>query len=251
MPKLITVVIALGLAAFAGPAFAQDEAPPPADAAPSADPGAEPSAAPRAEPAPAPTSDATTEGADAAEGTEGEAAPSDAQPSTQPADVSAPASQPADLSAPASQPADVAAPASQPAGDVDGGVDGTDTAEGADAGGGTLLSAGTPQPDVMERRLVAYVSTGVAAVALGTGITLGSLALSKYSCLNDVLACNEGLEQPIVGEGFLDQKAEVETLSLLADMAYVVAAAATIVAVTGYIRGYFLTDEDGAGEVTP
>ena len=35
------------------------------------------------------------------------------------------------------------------------------------------------------------------------------------------------------------------SMALFADMAYVVAAAATIVAVTGYIRGYWLTGEDG------
>jgi hypothetical protein len=100
-------------------------------------------------------------------------------------------------------------------------------------------------PTVGERRLVAYVATGVAAVALGAGITLGVLALDGYTCLEDVPACNErdGME-PIEGEDFLDRKAQVETTALFADMAYVVAAAATVVAVTGYIRGYFLTGED-------
>lgn len=239
MPKLITVVVAFGFALFALPAFAQGESPPPESAAPGADASAEALGEEANADVPEPEA--------LAPATE----PSDlSAPASQPADVSAPASQPADVSASASQPADVSAPASQPASGLTGEAPDVDDG-GADAGGGTLLAAEVARSDVMERRLVAYVASGVAVVALGTGITLGTLALSKYNCLADVVGCNAGLEQPILGEGFLEQKAEVETLSLLADMAYVVTAAATIVAVSGYIRGYFLTEEDGAAEVTP
>lgn len=238
MPKLMTVVVALGLAAFAGPTLAQDETPPPTEAP------------------------AEAEASDEAPAEEGSTAPDleAPAPAGEPSEVPASTSQPADVEVDVdvdveSEPADAApTPPSPPdtdatdASDIDDTERGADGIDGADTGGDALL-AGAVTSEAMERRLVAYVATGVAAVALGTGITLGTLALNKYNCLSDVVACNQGLDDPIQGLTFLDQKAEVETLALLADMAYVVAAAATVVAVTGYIRGYFLTEEDA--EVTP
>ncbi len=269
MPKLVTVLGTMALALLAGPTFAQQTPPPAATEAAEPDapvtmetPQAE-APATESSPAAAPATEAPATAAPATD-----ASPTDASPMETPAaetpaaetpaaetpGAEAPASQPAagpasrPAAGPASQPA---AAASQPAGPASQAATSADASDApADTAAPALVDAG-PKPDVLERRLVAYVSTGVAAVALGAGITLGTLALTQYDCLNNVLVCNESAEDPILGDEFLDKKAEVETLSLVADMAYVVAAAATIVAVTGYIRGYFLTEEEPAGEVTP
>lgn len=235
MPKLITVIVALGLASFAGAAVAQDETPP-ASAPAEAETAGEGSSA-----APATGSEAPTDNA------------ADASPETASESVDAETQATAPSETPSETPADTAAPSTQPApSSADAGSATSEpeaTVGDAPAAPGAALAASGPSAEAMERRIVAYVATGVAAAALVTGITLGTLALNKHACLSDVVACNQGAAEPILGEAFLEQKAEVETMSLLADMSYVVAAAATIVAITGYIRGYFLTEEDA--EVTP
>ena len=92
--------------------------------------------------------------------------------------------------------------------------------------------------------MVAYVASGASVVALGIGITMGVLAQSQFACLQDVVACNADLEDPIEGSELLDARAEVEHKALVADMMYLVAGAAAVVAVTGYIRGYYMTGEE-------
>jgi len=171
-----------------------------------------------------------------------------------PAAPDAPASAPAvpETVAPASAPAvpETVAPASAPAAPVPTPEEVTPP----DAPTAAAEPEPTPpppkgtDPTIADRRLVAYVASGVALVALGAGVGLGVFALDGYTCLEDVTACNarDGVE-PIEGQDFLERKGQVETTAVFADMAYVVAAAATVVAVTGYIRGYFLTGEEPGG----
>lgn len=100
------------------------------------------------------------------------------------------------------------------------------------------------EPSVEERRLVAYVSTGVAIASLATGITMGVLAQQQFDCAKDILACNDGLQNKVVGEELFDVRAEIEQKALFADMAYLFAAAATVVATVGYLRGFVFLDEE-------
>jgi hypothetical protein len=176
----------------------------------------------------------TEEGAEASHSAEAAPAPAGEAPASQPA---APASQPA---APVSAAASEASPTDDDDDDVGPPIEASFP--------GAALQGRSGDPTVGQRRLIAYLSSGVAVAALATGVTFGILANNEYGCLADVLACNQTRDEPILGSAFLDKKAEVDTLSLFADMAYVVAVAATIVAVTGYIRGYWLTGEE---EVSP
>lgn len=232
MPKLVTLCTTLILVLAPAGAQAQDDAPA-EEAAPATQPAA-----------PAPEEPAQEDPAALESEPEEEEVTS---PATQPAESEGAATQPA---GPATRPADepteptepTAAP-EEPAGDEDMGPP-------ADASfPGAALQGSSGDPTVRQRRLIAYVSSGVAVAALATGVTLGVIANNEYSCLADVIACNEQRDEPILGSAYLDKKAEVDTLALFADMAYVVTAAATIVAVTGYIRGYWLTGEEE--EVTP
>jgi pyruvate dehydrogenase E2 component (dihydrolipoamide acetyltransferase) len=105
-------------------------------------------------------------------------------------------------------------------------------------------STGNPEePTLQERRLVAYVATGVSVTSLATGIVFGVLAQQEYACISDVVTCNKGLKNKIVGEELFDARAEVEQKSLIADMAYLFAAASAVVAVVGYLRGFVFVDE--------
>lgn len=168
----------------------------------------------------------------------------------------APASMPA-ASAAASQPASSAAsqPASRPAAAVVSQASedivpaGEDQATGRVEPSGVSSSPNVLPAEMKERRLVAFVAAGVATVALGAGIALGVVAQQRYQCLSDVVACNQTLEEPIVGDAFLEARAEVENLSLLADMSYVLAAGSALVAVTSFVRGFLLPVE--LEEVTP
>lgn len=98
------------------------------------------------------------------------------------------------------------------------------------------------EPSLNERRLVAYVATGVSVASLATGVTFGILAANDYACLSDVVACNKGLDKKIVGDKIFDARAELEQKSLIADMAYLVAAASAVVAVVGFLRGFVFVD---------
>ena len=102
------------------------------------------------------------------------------------------------------------------------------------------------EPSLEERRIVAYVSTGVAVASLATGITMGVLAQQQFDCAKDILACNGTLQNKVVGEELFDIRAEVEQKALFADMAYLFAGAATVVATVGYLRGFVFIDEEPA-----
>lgn len=106
------------------------------------------------------------------------------------------------------------------------------------------------EPSLLERQIVAIVASGVAVVALAAGVGLGVFAYVQYQCLADVIACNENLEDPITGTELFDARANVEQLALLADMAYLFAAASALVAVTGFIRGFFFTGKSDDAEPT-
>lgn len=182
---------------------------------------------------------------------------------------SAPASQPADdvveaeppVEAPASAPA--TGPASAPARDVEPAPDTAASTETPEAvpeetapdaevvDEPELVPAVSDEPNVEERRLVAYVATGVAAASLAVGATVGFLAQQDYACLADVVACNATREDPITGTEFLDAVAEVEHKAVLADMMYVLAATSAVVAVTGYLRGFVFTGEQEDAAAAP
>lgn len=168
-------------------------------------------------------------------------------PASMPAASSA-ASQPA--SSAASQPASRPAAAAVPLAPEDVTPAGEDLAVAGTADTSAVSSSSNVLPaEVKERRLVAFVAAGVATVALGAGIALGVVAQQRYQCLADVVACNQTLEEPLVGDAFLEARAEVENLSLLADMSYVLAAGSALVAVTSFVRGFLLPVE--TEEVTP
>jgi hypothetical protein len=103
------------------------------------------------------------------------------------------------------------------------------------------------EPSLEERRLVAYVATGVAVASLITGITFGILAQAEFDCAKDVIRCNAGLQNKIVGEELFDVRSEIEQKALAADMAYLFAAASAVVATVGYLRGFVFVEE---GETT-
>ncbi|MFH1810342.1 MAG: hypothetical protein ABIJ09_16470 [Pseudomonadota bacterium] len=88
----------------------------------------------------------------------------------------------------------------------------------------------------LERLIVTGVAGGVAVVGLGVGITFGVLALNDYNCLSDVVECNKTLDEPIIGDKYLDARAEVERKALYADMGFLVAATAATVAIVGAVE---------------
>jgi hypothetical protein len=107
------------------------------------------------------------------------------------------------------------------------------------------------EPSLEERRLVAYIATGVSVIALATGATFGVLAQIEFDCAKDVIACNQDLNNKIVGEELFDVRAEIEQKALAADMAYLFAGAAAVVATVGYLRGFVFVEEDGATASLP
>lgn len=107
------------------------------------------------------------------------------------------------------------------------------------------------EPSVEERRIVAFVSTGVAVASLATGVTMGVLAQVQFDCAKDILACNKTLQNPVVGDELFDVRSEVEQKAVFADMAYLFAGAAAVVATVGYLRGFVFVDEEGAPAAAP
>lgn len=105
------------------------------------------------------------------------------------------------------------------------------------------VAASADEPSLEERRLVAYVASGVSVASLVTGITLGILAQTEFDCAKDVIACNAGLQNKIVGDELFDVRSEVEQKALAADMAYLFAAASAVVATVGYLRGFVFVEE--------
>lgn len=106
------------------------------------------------------------------------------------------------------------------------------------------------EPSLEERRLVAYVSTGVAVVSLAAGVTMAVLAKTQFDCAADIIECNKGLNNKVVGQELFDLRAEVEQKALFADMAFLFAGASAVVATVGYLRGFVFVDE-APGENAP
>ena len=113
----------------------------------------------------------------------------------------------------------------------------------------TVSEGPAEEPSVEERRIVAYVSTGVAVASLATGITMGLLAQAQFDCAKDIIACNGTLQNKVVGDELFDVRAEIDQRALLADMAYLFAGAAAVVATVGYLRGFVFVDEEPAPAV--
>jgi len=90
--------------------------------------------------------------------------------------------------------------------------------------------------------MVAYVATGVSVASLITGVTFGILAQSELACAQDVITCNQGLDNKIVGAELFDVRAEIEQKALAADMAYLFAGSSALVAVVGYLHGFVFTE---------
>ena len=108
------------------------------------------------------------------------------------------------------------------------------------------------QPNVSERRIVAYVASGVTAAALVAGVVFGVVAQTQFNCIQDVVACNKGLADPIVGDELFDARADVERFSVLADGSYLLAGVGAVVATAAYLRGFVFTGEDAdAGTPAP
>lgn len=107
------------------------------------------------------------------------------------------------------------------------------------------------EPSLEERRIVAWVSSGVAVASLATGITMGLLANAQYACAADIQACNAGLQNKVVGEEMFDLRAEIEQKALFADMAFLFAGASAVVATVGFLRGYVFVDEAPGENASP
>jgi hypothetical protein len=121
---------------------------------------------------------------------------------------------------------------------------------------GTPPSAGTAQvqaeePTVEERRLVAYVATGVTVASLASGITFGILAQTEFNCAKDVINCNKTLQNKIVGTELFDVRREIEQKALAADMSYLFAIASAVVATAGYLAGFVFVDQTAMTEEQP
>ena len=111
--------------------------------------------------------------------------------------------------------------------------------------------AAAEEPSLEERRLVAYLATGVSLASLVTGVTFGVLAQSEFDCAKDVLACNAGLQNKIVGEELFDVRNEIEQKAVAADIAYLFAGAAAIVATVGYLNAFVFVEEGEPVAVLP
>ena len=111
--------------------------------------------------------------------------------------------------------------------------------------------AAAEEPSLEERRLVAYLATGVSLASLVTGVTFGVLAQSEFDCAKDVLACNAGLQNKIVGEELFDVRNEIEQKAIAADIAYLFAGAAAIVATVGYLNAFVFVEEGEPVAVLP
>lgn len=107
------------------------------------------------------------------------------------------------------------------------------------------------EPSLQERRIVAYVSTGVAVVSLAAGVTMAVLAKTQFDCAADIIECNKGLENKIVGQELFDLRAEIEQKALFADMAFLFAGASAVVATVGYLRGFVFVDEAPGENAAP
>jgi hypothetical protein len=107
------------------------------------------------------------------------------------------------------------------------------------------------EPTVEERRLVAYVATGVTVASLASGITFGILAQTEFNCAKDVINCNKTLQNKIVGTELFDVRREIEQKALAADMSYLFAVASAVVATAGYLAGFVFVDQTAMTEEAP
>jgi hypothetical protein len=107
------------------------------------------------------------------------------------------------------------------------------------------------EPSLQERRIVAYVASGVAVASLAAGITMGVIAQQQFDCASDIIACNQGLQNKVVGEEIHTLRAEIEQKALFADMFYLFSAAAAVVATVGFLRGFVFVDEEEADATAP
>jgi protein-disulfide isomerase len=105
------------------------------------------------------------------------------------------------------------------------------------------------EPSLEERRIVAFVATGVSVASLATGVVMGVLAQQQFACADDIISCNGSLKDPVVGEEFFDVRAEIEQKALFADMAFLFAGASAVVATVGFLRGFVFVDEPTAAPV--
>jgi hypothetical protein len=117
-----------------------------------------------------------------------------------------------------------------------------------DAFGDELAEEDDGDPSLLERRIVAFVASGVSVISLGVGGVFAGLAWQQNQCLQDVVECNKTLDDPIEGTEFLDAKTELEHKAVIADMAFLFAGAAALVAVTGFVRGFVFTGEEEGDE---
>jgi hypothetical protein len=171
----------------------------------------------------------------AAEAVSEEPAPIDDGTSSEPSDVEAPARDSADVSPPVDETVDPIA------------VDET-VVEVQEQEASSGIGIDLDEPSVLERQIVAFVASGVSVTSLAVGVAVGILAWQQFNCLQNVLTCNETLAEPIYGADYFTARSNVEHLALIADMAYLFAGAAAIVAVTAFVRGFIFTGETEEAE---
>lgn len=228
------VLATLLLLATSPAALAQDAPAPSADPAPAQPaPGAAPAAS---------ADDDTASESEADDGSEAEpaAAPAAPPPAEAPAEPA-----PADAPPAAEEPTAEEPLAEEDPLLADDGEDPLLVDDGEDDDFLDLNVTQSDEPSILERQIVAIVASGVTVVALIAGATFGTLSYLQYQCAADVIACNEVLDEPIIGDQLFEARANVEQLALLADMAYLFAAASALVAITGFVRGFIFT---GAGD---
>ena len=78
--------------------------------------------------------------------------------------------------------------------------------------------------------------TGVASViALAIGVGFAVAAANQRNCLQMVLECNDSLEDPIVGEEFVQRKSELEGIAVAADISFVTAGVLALISISSMV----------------
>ncbi|MDP2342202.1 MAG: hypothetical protein Q8O67_14695 [Deltaproteobacteria bacterium] len=99
-------------------------------------------------------------------------------------------------------------------------------------------------PSIDQRRMVGLVATGAAVVALTTGVVAGVLAQAQYDCVSDVVSCNKQRDDEIIGAELFAARTDFQTKALYADMGFVAAVVAGLVAVASFVAA---TEEPAVG----